>query len=377
MIIGVPRERQGFEHRVGLSPFAVRRLTNLGHSVSVERGAGEDAFFSDSDYQNAGAQIVYTGEEVLRRSDLLCRVSRLDTEEASMLQRGAVVTGFQHLAVARPDLIDALVEREATLLGYELVQDSHGELPILVPFSEMAGHMALQCGARFLTNREGGRGVLLGAVPCVAPPTVLILGAGRVGHAAASQALRAGVHTIVMDSDVSKLRQLHNETNGQVVTIVAGSSRLGMYTSIADLVIGAVLIPGGRAPFLVTEEMVRDMKEGSVILDISIDQGGCIETSRPTNLGEPTYVMHGVTHCCIPNLTANVARTASRALASAALPYLVEVAEGGLDNALRADRGLAQGVSLFRGRLVNSRVANALDREVEDLEQLLSKGSGS
>ena len=317
---------------------------------------------------------MYSGEEVLRRSDLLCRVSRLRREQALMLQRGAVVTGFQHLAVAGTGLVDALAEREATLIGYELVEDSHGELPILLPFSEMAGHMALQCAARFLTAEEGGRGVMLGAVPCVAPPTVLVLGAGRVGHAAASHALRSGAHTIVLDADVSKLRRLHDEMKGQVVTVVAGSARLEKFTSIADVVIGAVLIPGGRAPFLVTEDMVRGMKPGSVVLDVSIDQGGCIETSRPTTLADPIYVRHGVTHYCVPNMTANVPRTASRALASAALPYLVAIASEGLDTALRGDEGLARGVTVYRGRLVNPRVADALGRTADDLRKLLAEG---
>lgn len=373
MIIGMPHETRGHEHRVGLTPFAVSKLTGLGHTVVVERGAGEDAHFSDTHYQRAGAQIVYSSEEVLRRSALVCCVGRLDREQAQFLTRGATVCGFQHLAVAGPEVVGPMRDREVTLIGYELVEDGSGEAPILVPFSEMAGHMVLQIAARYLQTEEGGRGILMGAVPCVAPPTVLVLGAGRVGHAVARHALMAGAHVIVMDSDVGKLRRLHDETNGQVVTIVAGSDRLDRFTSIADVICGSVLIPGGRSPFLVSEDMVREMKQGSVIIDVSIDQGGCIETSRPTTLADPVFETHGVLHYCVPNMTSNIARTASRALASAALPYLIELAERGPENALRDDRGLAAGCYMFKGELVHRRVGDSLDIPVTPIERLLGE----
>jgi alanine dehydrogenase len=371
MIVGVPREAHGLEHRAGLTPFAVHRLSSLGHTVVVERGVGDDAHFTDADYQNSGAQILYTGEEILRRSDLLCCVGRLDREQASMLRPGATVCGFQHMAVAGPETVGPLRDREATLIGYELIEDGSGEAPVLVPFSEMAGHMVLQIAARYLQNGEGGRGILLGSVPCVAPPTVLVLGAGRVGHAVTRHALQAGAHVVVIDTDVGKLRRLHDETNGHVVTIVAGSDRLEKFTAIADVIIGAVLIPGGRAPFVVSEEMVREMKQGSVIVDVSIDQGGCIETSRPTTLADPVFERHGVVHYCVPNMTSNVARTASRALASAALPYLIEIAQNGTESALRENPGLAAGAYLYKGELVHRRVGDTLDMPVTPIERLL------
>ena len=373
MIVGVPREQRGFEHRAGLSPFAVSRLSKLGHTVVVERGAGDDARFSDADYQNAGAQILYSGEEVLRRSQLLCCVGRLDREQVSMLPEGATVCGFQHLAIASPEIIGLLREHKATLIGYELIEDAQGDAPVAIPFSEMAGHMILQLAARYLQNEEGGRGILFGSVPCVAPPTVLILGAGRVGSAVARHALAAGTHVIVIDAEVGKLRQLHHETGGQLVTVVAGTDRLEKFTSIADVIVGAVHIPGGRTPFLVSEDMVRGMKKGSVIVDVSIDQGGCVETGRPTTLAEPIFVRHGVIHYCVPNMTANVARTASRALASAALPYLIALAQNGTREAFRADRGLAAGAYLFEGELVHPRVGDALGLPVTPIEHLLGE----
>ena len=375
MIIGVPREEHGQEHRVGLSPFAVSRLTELGHDVLVERDAGHDARFLDAHYEEAGAHIVYSSEEVLRRSDLVCCVGRLTPSDTTMLQPGATVLGFQHLAVAPTEQIQALREQEITLIGYELVRDDKGEFPVLLPFSEMAGHMVLQQAARFLQTEEGGRGILLGAVPCVAPPTVLVLGAGRVGHAVAHHAVAAGCHTIVIDADVSALRALHDHTGGKVVTILAESDRLEKYTAIADVVVGAVLIPGGRAPFVIREDMVRGMKHGSVIVDVSIDQGGCVETSRPTSIEDPVFTAHGVIHYCVPNMTANVPRTASRALASAALPYITAIAELGVDGALRADRGLADGTYLFRGDLVHRRVGEPLGLEVTPIQQLLEDES--
>jgi len=373
MIIGMPHETWGYEHRVGLTPFAISKLTDLGHTVIVEHGAGEDAHFSDTRYERAGAQIVYSSEEVLRRSELVCCIGRLDREQTQYLMPGATVCGFQHLAVAGPEIVNPMRDREITLIGYELIQDGSGEAPILVPFGEMAGHMVLQIAARYLQNGEGGRGILLGAVPCVAPPTVLVLGAGRVGHAVARHALAAGAHVIVMDSDVGKLRRLHDETSGQVVTIVAGSERLDKYTAIADVICGAVLIPGGRSPFLVSEDMVREMKPGSVIVDVSIDQGGCVETSRPTTLADPVFERHGVLHYCVPNMTSNVARTASRALASAALPYLVQLAQRGPSGALRDIPGLAAGCYMFKGELVQRQVGDTLDIPVTPIERLLGE----
>jgi len=266
------------------------------------------------------------------------------------------------------------MELELTLIGYEVIRDAEGELPVLLPFSEMGGVLAVHTAAHHLQAEMGGRGILLGNVPGVAPPTVLILGAGTAGTTAARQAVATGAHVIVVDSELTKLRELNREVAGHVVTDLSRLVRLERYVAIADVVIGAVLVPGSRCPTLITEEMVKTMKPGSVIIDLSIDQGGCMETSRPTTLDNPTFVVHNVIHFCVPNMTANIPRTASRALANASLPYIQALADQGLDQALRDDPGLAAGVYLYRGKMINARLGETLRVAVSSLDELLSKG---
>ncbi len=377
MIIGVPKETHRHEHRVGLTPFAVARLTEEGHSIFVEKEAGLAAHFSDRDFANAGAKIVYSAEEAYQRADLVCRVGLLTADELPLLKPGSVIAAFHHLAVAPKALVDRLMALETTLIGYEIIRDRNGDLPVLFPFSEMAGQMAVHIAAHYLQNGAGGRGILLGNVPGVPPPTVLILGAGTVGRVSARQALALGAHVIMLDTDISKLRAVNRTFNGRVVTVVGGLDRLEKYTSIADVLIGAILIPGGRPPLLVTESMVKAMKPGSVIIDVSIDQGGCVETSRPTGLEAPTFTAHGVVHYCVPNMTANIARTASRALASAALPYLIELTGRGVNQALRDDPGLAEGVYLYRGKMVQEVVGATLGISTASLPVLLDRGEGA
>jgi alanine dehydrogenase len=373
MIIGVPRETHRHEHRVGLNPFAVSRLTRQGHQVLIERAAGEEARFADRDYENQGGKIVFSTEEIYGRADVVARVGTIATEELDALKRGSIICGFQHLAIAPRKTVDRLMELEATLIGYEIIRDRYGDLPVLIPFSEMAGQMAVTIAAYYLQNEEKGRGILMGNVTGVPPPTVLILGAGTAGHSAARQALASGAHVIVLDADLRKLRRINHELAGKGVTAVPGMDRLERYTTIADVVIGAILIPGGRAPFLVTEGMIKAMKPGSVVIDVSIDQGGCIETSRPTTIADPTFIVHDVVHYCVPNMTANVARTASRALANAALPYLMELAARGLEPTLRENPDMADGVYLYRGRMVNPRVAETHAIPAAPLATLLDK----
>lgn len=372
MIVGAPRETHRHEHRAGLTPSAVSRLCERGHSVVVEAGVGADARFTARDYQNAGAQVVYSREEAYRRADLVCRVGPIARDELDLLRRGQTLCAFHHLAVAPRATVEALLELEVTLIGYEIIADPDGTLPVLVPLSEMAGQMAVHTAANLLQNEAGGRGILLGDVPGVPPPTVLVLGAGTVGTAAARQAVASGAHVIVVDHEMRRLRRLSREIPG-VVTAVAGLARLERFTAIADVVIGAVLVPGGRAPFLVTEAMVRTMKPGSVILDLAIDQGGCVETSRPTTLDEPTFQAHGVIHYCVPNMTANIARTSSRALANAALPYLARLADLGVVEALRQEPSLARGTYTYRGRLVQPLVGEVLGLATTPLAELLEE----
>lgn len=370
MWIGVPKETRRHEHRVGLSPSAVARLAERGHDIVIEQGAGAGAHFPDAAYEAAGARIVYRPEEVFGRAELVCRIGPMADEELEWLRPRAIVCGFQHLVVGRRSTVERLLELEATVVAWEMVTDADGSLPVLVPFSEMAGRMAVHLAAQLLQTEEGGRGILLGNVPGVPPPTVLILGAGTAGRAAAAQAVSAGAHVIVFDADPRQIRRTHEALGGQVHTAQTGLDRLERLTAITDVVIGAVLVPGARTPWVLTEEMVRGMRKGSVIVDLSIDQGGCVATSRPTDLASPTYEVEGVVHHCVPNLTANVPRTASRAFANAAMPYLTALTSEGLASAIRTESGLAAGVCLHRGRVVSEPVAGALGLDWTPLDSV-------
>lgn len=371
MLIGVPKEIHRLEHRVGLTPFAVSQLTAEGHTVFTESGAGSRAFFTDRDFQEAGAQIVYGPEEAYHRSEVVFRVSRPSTEELDLLKPGGVIIAFQHLAVIPRENIDRFMELDLTLLAYELIENDTGDFPVLNPFSEMAGHMAVPLASVNLQAERGGRGILIGNVPGVPPATILILGAGTVGTAAARAALAHGAHVLVLDDCMGKLRSLSRELIGRPVTSVSTTERLSRYTEIADVIVGAVLIPGERAPFLVTEEMVRKMKQGSVIIDVSIDQGGCVETSRPMTLDQPTFIQHGVVHYCVPNMTANVPRTASRVLTNVALPYAKAIAQKGVAGAVQADTALARGVQLYEGKVVHPGLGEHFGIPIHNLNDLL------
>ncbi len=360
MIIGVPRETERLEHRVGLTPSAVARLVPLGHPVLVERGSGADAHFSDHDFQQAGAEIVYTAEEVCARQPGVPgghAVAGLARPAAAPEQ---ILFGFLHLAVAPRDVVRRMLERKVTAIGFEIIEEPEGHLPVLTAIGELAGQMVIHTAAHLLENESGGRGIMLGAVPGVPPATVLILGAGTVGFNAARTALMSGAQVVVMDSDMNKLRHVARELDGRVDTLMADRENVARFVQFADVVVGAVLIPGGPAPFLVTKEMVASMKPGSVIIDVSIDQGGCVETSRPTTLGDPTFTINGVVHYCVPNMTANIARTASKVLTFAHLPYVLEVATRGAEGAIQANEALRRGVYLHDGAIMKQVLAGLL-----------------
>jgi alanine dehydrogenase len=371
MVIGVPREIHRQENRVGLSPFAVSQLTAEGHTVYLEKGAGVPAHFTDRDFEEAGAQIVYAPEEPYHRSDLVCRISRPSTEELDLLKPGGIITAFQHLAVIPKENVDRFMEMESTLIGYEVIEVESGDFPVLNPFSEMAGQMAIPLATHYLQTTKGGRGILLGNVPGVPPATVLVIGAGTVGAAAARSALGDGAHVLVVDNDMEQIRALSKDLIGRPHTAIATNERLARYSEIADVIVGAVLRPGQRAPHLITEEMVENMKPGSVIIDVSVDQGGCVATTRPTTLDRPTFLQHGVVHYCVPNMTANVPRTASRVLTNAALPYVKALARKGLDGALRDDPALAGGVFTYKGTMVNEGLAEHFDLPFTPLQDLI------
>jgi alanine dehydrogenase len=371
MLIGVPREIHRLEHRVGLTPFAVSQLTAEGHTIFVESEAGTAAHFTNRDFEEAGAQIVFGREEAYHRSELVCRVSRPSTQELDLLKPGGIIAAFQHLAVIPRESIDRFMEMEATLIGYEVIEEADGDFPVLNPFSEMAGHMAIPLASVNLQTELGGRGILIGNVPGVPPATVLILGAGTVGTAAARSALNDGAHVLVVDTEISKLRQLSRELIGRVATAICTEERLARYTEIADVVIGAVYVPGERTPYLITEEMVEKMKQGSVIIDVSVDQGGCVATTRPMTLDQPTFIQHGVVHYCVGNMTANVPRTASRVLTNAALPYVEALAQLGVEGAIQKDPALAKGVYIHEGKMVHEKLGEHFGIPCENLNDLL------
>jgi alanine dehydrogenase len=370
--IGVPRETSRREHRVGLVPYSVARLVKAGHQVYVENGCGVESHFLDEDYSAAGASQVFRSDEVYQRSDLVCRVSALDTAQAELLRPGSAVAGFLHLGVIPGETLDVLRDKHVTAIGYDIIEDGRGRKPILQAFSELAGQMVVHKAAQLLEHAEGGRGIALGGIPGVPPATIVILGAGILGRAAAAMAVASGAHVIVLDDDIETLRAVLEATSGQAVTALSSERRLHQYTPIADVLIGAVSAHGGRTPCLVTEDMVQAMRPGSVILDLSIDEGGCVATSRPIPVGSPPYTVHEVIHYCVPNMTASIPRTASRALALSAIPFVFELAERGVEAALRSNPGLARGTYLHRGKVVHALAAETLGVEYTPLESLLT-----
>ena len=349
MNIGVIRERGAFDRRVALTPPVARRLVGAGHTVWVETGAGDGAMFRDTEYIRSGAQIAYSPAEVIQRAELVAKISRPTAEELSLCAPGMALMAFYHLAVAGRALVDALAERQLTAIGCEIIQQDDGRLPVLAAISAIGGQMTVPIAAHLLRSSSGGRGILLGGTPGVPPARVVILGAGSVGSAAARTAAATGARVTAFDIEPRKLRRVMEQVPG-VETCLADEDAIAAAVAGADVVIGAVLVAGARTPHVVTRAMVERMQPGSAILDVSIDQGGCVETSRPTTIGEPTFVYKGVTHFCVPNFTADLGRTSSVAIAQAMLPYLLEIAGHGVDAAIERCAELARGVYTLRGR---------------------------
>jgi alanine dehydrogenase len=351
MNIGVPRERRPYEFRVGLPPAGVTMFARAGHAVYVESGAGEGAGFHDQDYDRAGARIVYSPEEVFGRADLVLKFSRPLHEELELLPRRSTVAGFLHLSATRQDKIDLILSREITTLAYEQVEDDLGNRPILAPLSQIGGRMVVQVAAVHLQNDHGGRGILLGGVAGVPPAEVVILGAGTVGTTAASSFMAAGAHVTVLDTNLGRLQALQARLGQPMVTLLSTPHNVRRATSYADIVVGAVLVPGERAPLVVTREMVQAMRPRSLIIDMSIDEGGCVETARPTNYSDPTYVEEGVVHFCVPNMSGVLGRTATHALYTGAYFYLEAIARDGVEGALSASSDLERGVNTYFGQI--------------------------
>ena len=370
-VIGVPKEVKDNERRVSMQPDGVTELVHHGHEVVVEAGAGIGAGFEDEEYESCGARVVGTPDEVFEEAGLIVKVKEPVPEEHHRFREGQELFTYLHLA-ADKGLTEFLAERKINSIAYETVELPDGSLPLLTPMSEVAGRMAVQAAAHHLESTQGGAGLLLGGVPGTPAARVTIVGGGVVGTEAAKIALGMRAIVSVLDTNSKRLAYLSDIFEGRADLVIPNRARTAAYVRGADVVIGAVLVAGAKAPKIVTRDMVASMRDGSVIVDVAVDQGGCIETSRPTTHSNPTYVEEGVVHYCVANIPGAVARTSTLALTSVTLPYLVEIADNGVEGAAQRDPTLAKGLSTLRGNLVSEPVAQAHDLSFETVEELLS-----
>ena len=370
MIVGVPREIMDQEYRVAVTPQGAHELVVEGHKVLVEKDAGEGSSISDSDYETAGADIVPSAADVYSEAELILKVKEPQESEFPLLREGHIIFTFLHLA-ANKGLTEELIARRVIAVAYETVERPDGSLPLLAPMSEVAGRMAPQVGAHYLEKMNGGRGMLLGGATGVPPAIVVILGAGIVGSHSAILATGMDGHVIVLDKSLEKLRYLEHILHGRVTTLASNKMNVKQMVREADLVIGAVLIPGALTPVLVDDDTVRSMRPGSVVVDISVDQGGCITTSKMTTHSDPVYLEHDVLHYCVGNIPGAVPRTSTFALTNVTLPYALEIAGLGLKEAVRRNNSLAKGINVIEGRVSSRPVAEAHGLEYEPLEHIL------
>lgn len=369
MKIGCPKEIKNREHRVGLVPGGVRALTRDGHRVFIEKGAGLGSGITDAEYKSAGA-ILADKRELFNESDLIIKVKEPLKEEYGLFHEGQILYTYLHLAAA-PGLVGALCRAGIKAVAYETIQSADGSLPLLTPMSEVAGKMSVQLGAHFLTKHEGGRGVLLGGVPGVNRGYVTIIGGGVVGINAAKIAVGMGARVNILDISPARLAYLDDVFGNSVTTLMSHDENIHNAVVKADLVIGAVLIPGAKAPHLVTEALVRAMRPGSVLIDVAVDQGGCIETCSVTSHDKPVIVKHGVLHYAVPNIPGAVSNTSTYALTNVTLKYARDIARQGLEAASRADPALCRGVNIYEGRVTHAAVAESVGLEAADLAGLV------
>jgi alanine dehydrogenase len=367
--IGVAKEIKADEYRVALTPAGARELVQRGHEVTIERGAGVGSAIADEAYEAAGARVASV-DDVWADSDLLLKVKEPIEPEYGRLREGLVLFTYLHIAADEP-LTHALVESGIAAVAYETVETNNGALPLLAPMSEIAGRLAAQAGAYFLEKPLGGRGLLLGGVPGVAPGRVVVIGGGMVGYNAAVIAIGLGANVTILERSLDRMRHLEEVLSGRVSLVMSSSLQIEESLRDADVVIGAVLIPGAVAPKLITREMVRGMKDGAVLADVAIDQGGCAETSRPTTHSEPVYTVDGVTHYCVANMPGAVPITSTKALTNATLPYAEAIAEHGLAEAVARDPALARGVNVLDGKITYEAVADAHGLDYQPLEDVL------
>jgi alanine dehydrogenase len=370
LIIGVPKEIKDHETRVGITPAGTKALVEAGHKVLVEASAGELSAFPDGEYISAGAEILNTAAQLWKSADMVVKVKEPIAQEYPYFRHGLALFTYLHLAPA-PELTAQLLSQKVTGIAYETMRDKAGTLPLLIPMSEVAGRMSVQVGATYLQTLHGGRGLLLGGVPGVPPASVCVIGGGIVGTNAARIALGFGAKVTIVDVNLNRLRELDDIFNGRLYTLASNSHNVGLAVEDSDLVIGGVLIPGATAPKIVTRPMVSRMKKGAVIVDVAIDQGGCVETARPTTHSNPSYIEYGVVHYCVTNIPAAVPHTSTLALTNATLPYVMKLAKHGVEAALRGEKDIHEGMNTYRGKLTCKAIADSQNKPWTPLSELL------
>jgi alanine dehydrogenase len=370
MLIGIPKEIKTDENRVSLPPAAVGQLVQHGHTVYVERSAGAGSAFGDDEYTRAGAVMLDSAEEVWRKAEMVVKVKEPQPTEYPYMREGLVLFTYLHLAAAR-DLTLAMLDSGVTGVAYETVTDAHGRLPLLEPMSEVAGRMSIQVAAHYLEKKQGGRGVLMGGVPGTRPAHVVVLGGGTVGTQAAKMALGMGAQVTLLDINIDRLRYLDDVLHGRFVSLYSNAINIENAVHTADAVIGAVLVTGAKAPRLIRRDMLKDMPDGCVIVDVAVDQGGCVETTRATTHSDPTYIIDGVVHYGVANMPGAVPRTSSLALSNATLRYVLKIADYGLQDAMHSDPGLALGLNIHRGKVTHPAVADTFGLPLAASEGLL------
>jgi alanine dehydrogenase len=370
MIVGILKEIKAEENRVCMSPGGVEFMRQLGHRILVEKNAGKASGFSDANYKKAGAEIVASPEDIFKRAKIIMRVKEPQPFEYNLIRKGQMYFSYLHLAASK-DLTQALIKSKAVCISYETIQKADGTLPLLTPMSEVAGPMAIHEGAKYLEMAQGGQGVLLGGVPGVDPATVVIIGGGAVGINAAKIASGMGAKVYILDIDLDRLRYLSDVMPAQCVTLMSSPSAIRNVLPNADLVVGAVLVPGSKTPTLVTREMLGTMKKGAVLVDVSIDQGGCFETSKETTHKKPIYKIDGIVHYAVSNMPGALPRTSTLALNNATLPYIAEIANKGWKKAMKENSEIRAGANVVEGKVTYKGVADAFGLKYEPINRLL------
>ncbi len=370
MIVGLPKEIKNNEYRVGLVPAGVKTLTVAGHTVVVERSAGDGSGIADAEFERAGARMLDTADEVWATAEMIVKVKEPVEPEYTRMREGQILYTYLHLA---PDakLTQVMLDRGVTGVAYETITDAKGQLPLLTPMSEVAGRMSIQVGATYLERINGGRGVLLGGIPGVQPGRVVIIGGGVVGTNAAKMAVGMGAAVTIVDLNLDRMRELDDIFGSRIKTLASNEYTIHESVASADLVVGAVLIPGASAPKLVNQAMLKDMAPNSVIVDVAVDQGGCFETTHPTTHSDPTYFVEGVLHYCVANMPGAVPRTSTFGLTNATLPFARQLANRGFVDAVRSNRHLAEGVNTYKGKITYEAVATSQGHEYTPLDSLL------